>query len=169
MDRVAVIGTAGAGKSHLATRIAQLIGAPSIDRDSLLGPGQNTPEHRSAVERAVSQSRWVFDGTPFYVEDLVYPRADVVVFLDYSRRVCVWRAFRRSLRVEITRHADGPHKPVGLRGWLDPAHPIRWAWSSQPARHRKLARLADDPDLGDATWISLRTPRATEAWLRALE
>jgi hypothetical protein len=170
MERVVIIGCAGAGKSQLAARVAHQIGAAVIDRDELLGPGQDAPEHRAAAEGALAESsRWVFDGTPFYLEDLVYPAADTVVFLDYSRAICVWRAFRRSLRVELTRRAIGPHLPVGVRGWLDPIHPVRWAWSSQPRRRAQLTRLLRDPSLEHATRVHLKTPNSGVTWLRELK
>ncbi len=114
-------------------------------------------------------TRWVFDGTPFYVEDLVYPVADTVVFLDYSRAVCVWRAFWRSLGVELARRPSGPHVPVGLRGWLDPAHAVRWAWSSQPRRRAALGELLDDLSLAHARSVRFVKPRRAESWLRQLE
>ena len=139
-----------------------------IDRDEqLLGFGEGTPKYLSAIELAIAQPRWIFDGTPFWAEDLVYPVVDTVVFLDYSRVLCVSRALRRSARVELTRQPRGAHKPVGIRGWLDPEHPVRWAWSSQAERRDQLgAQLTSDQRLTGATRVHLRHPSEAEVWLR---
>jgi adenylate kinase family enzyme len=114
-ERIVVIGCAGSGKSTLACTLSGRLCLRYVARDDLLGPGQESPEHRDAVERATADQQWVFDGTPFAVEDLVYVRAGAIVFLDYSRAVVVWRSIRRAVRILITRRPDGPHQPAGLR------------------------------------------------------
>lgn len=168
-ERIVVIGCAGSGKSTLAHSLADRLGLPYIARDAILGPGQGSPEHRLAVDRATDGEGWVFDGTPFDVEDLVYARSTLVVFLDYSRLVVTWRAFRRAVRVLITGLPDGPHRRESPARWLRPTHPVRWSWSSQP-RHR--ARLRGDlgsSALAHARRLHFTRPREAAAWLRTVE
>ncbi|HVX43171.1 MAG TPA: hypothetical protein VHC49_04780 [Mycobacteriales bacterium] len=162
--RIVVMGCAGAGKSVLARRLAAHWRLTYIARDDLAGPGQNTPEFRAAVERATAAEGWVFDGTPFAVEDLVIPRADLVVFLDYSRARVTTRAIRRALRVLVTGRPDGPHQRENPLHWLQPAHPVRWSWSSQPRRRQQLCELMA---AAPAEKQHFRRPLETRRWLRA--
>src|SRR5262249_41214645 len=136
--RIVVIGTAGSGKSVMARSLAAQLNLAYIARDEILGQGQGSIEHRQSTDRATSADAWVFDGTPFDVEDLVYARSNVVVFLDYSRMTVTLRSWRRAIRLLVSGRADGPHRRENPLKWLDPAHPVRWSWSSQPRRRAQL-------------------------------
>jgi hypothetical protein len=51
----------------------------------------------------------------------------------------------------------------GFRNWLDPGHPVRWAWSNQAqARARVLAAIEQRPDL---SVVRLRSPAEVRRWL----
>jgi adenylate kinase family enzyme len=167
-QRIVVIGTAGAGKSVMARSLAKRLDLPYIPRDAILGAGQSSPEHRQAVDRATSAAGWVFDGTPFDVEDIVYARANMVVFLDYSRPTVTWRSWRRAIRVLTSGRADGPHLPDGPLRWLDPAHPVRWSWSSQPRRRAQLRAVLNSAAVAHAQRHSFTKPRKAARWLNKI-
>jgi adenylate kinase family enzyme len=167
--RIVVMGCAGSGKSTLARSLAAHLHLPYVPRDELLGPGQGSAEHRCAVDVATADERWVFDGTPFDVEDLVYPRATLVVLLDYSRTVAGGRALRRAVRVLVTGRADGPHRRESPLNWLDPAHPVRWSWSSHRRRRVRLRADLESPALTHARRLHFTRPDDTAAWLRTIE
>jgi hypothetical protein len=98
-DRVVVIGCAGSGKSTLAAALAARLGAPHVRRDGLGAEGSD--EYRRAAAEAVSGERWVFDGAPYFVEELVYGRADLIVGFRLSRGVVMRRVITRSLRESL--------------------------------------------------------------------
>lgn len=166
VERIAVVGTVGAGKSMYARKLATALQVPVLKKDEMLRDGDASPAHRAAVDAATSGARWVFDGTPFYVEDIVYRRADTIIVLDYSRLTCVWRALRRSVRLMVTRRRrDSHYAPV--RGWLNREHAIRWAWSTQPERRQRFGKLAAEALLTETRVVRFRCPRQAEAWLRS--
>jgi adenylate kinase family enzyme len=101
MNRVAVIGPAGAGKSTLAGELGVRLGIPVLHLDQLYWrPGwAATPldEWEAFQRRALAGPAWVVDAQhddmlPDWLEV-----ADVVVFLDASPMRCLWRAGRRRL------------------------------------------------------------------------
>ena len=98
-----VVGGPGSGKSSVAAQVAQLVGVAHVELDSLWwGPGW-APTGRDHLRGGLSDvlriDRWVIDGNYIdEVADLVWPRADVIVWLDPPRRVAVRRAVRRSAR-----------------------------------------------------------------------
>lgn len=107
--RVCVIGTCGSGKTTLAARLARILDCPHVELDELhWEPGwtQATPEAFAArVERATRGERWVADGNYSKVRDLLWARAETIVWLDLPfgvivRRLvarCVRRAWRREM------------------------------------------------------------------------
>jgi len=65
LDRVAVIGTTGSGKTIFARRLAAALDAPHVELDALYwGPGwTRRGSFRQDVLDAIRQPRWVVEGT----------------------------------------------------------------------------------------------------------
>ena len=161
-DRIVVIGCTGSGKSTLAAVLAARLGAAHIRQDGLGTEGSDQYRHRAAA--AVAGDRWVFDGAPYYVEELVYGRAELVVGLDLPRRVVIRGVITRSLR-ESLGWAPAPHRDPRWRAWLNREHPVRWAWSTWGDRHHELGNLSERAGAGQALIVELSTPRGVTAWL----
>jgi adenylate kinase family enzyme len=164
LDRIVVVGGTGAGKTTVARRLAVTIDAPHVELDALWWqPGwqARTAASMRAEVAARLGDRWVVDG--FYVDevgDLVWPRADLVVWLDLPRRTCVRRAVLRAAR----RRVSGAELWNGNReSWavLSPRSVWRlWKrWPTYPDRvAERLARHEGDV-------LRLRTPAAVRRWL----
>jgi adenylate kinase family enzyme len=99
--RVAVIGVTGTGKTTFAAALARKLGVPHIELDALhWEPNWVMAEldvFRERVERAVAADRWVVDGNYSKTRDLVWSRADTVVWLDYAFALTFARLLRRTL------------------------------------------------------------------------
>ncbi|HEX3454248.1 MAG TPA: hypothetical protein VHS03_06455 [Gaiellaceae bacterium] len=92
MQRVAILGSGGAGKSVLAATIAERTGLPVIQLDAVYWqPGWTKPprdEFDAKLDAAVAGERWILDGN-FLRDDRADPRfarSDTVIFLDLPRR-----------------------------------------------------------------------------------
>jgi adenylate kinase family enzyme len=88
MNRVLVVGNAGAGKSTFARRLGGTLGLPVIHLDSYFWqPGWQIPETsawRAQLIALASSPAWVMDGNYFNTFDIRLPRADSLVWLDYT-------------------------------------------------------------------------------------
>ncbi len=100
MKKVMIIGFAGAGKSTLAEQLSKIIGCQAIHMDSLHWlPNwiENTPEEeRKMLEPVLKKDKWVIDGN--YSKVLYNKRmdmADTIIFLDFNRFLCLYRAVKR--------------------------------------------------------------------------
>lgn len=161
-----VIGCAGSGKSTLARRLGAVSGLPVVERDAL--GEENSPEALAEITRVAASDRWIFDGHPYYAEEIVFGAADTVVFFDFPKSLVLRRVLRRTVVVELTGRPFGSHRPQGLRGLRDPGHPLRWAWTSHRARHVEGAALAARLD-GTHRFVHLRTSAEAANWLRSVE
>src|SRR6266852_563621 len=100
-QRILILGRTGSGKTTLARELAAAIGVPHIELDALyFGPNFSTaplPVLRERTSAAVAGDRWVSDGNKNAVRDLLWPRADTVIWLDYPLVVSLWRLAKRAL------------------------------------------------------------------------
>lgn len=100
MRRVAILGCPGSGKSTLARQLGERLGLPVIHLDTLYWlPGWRQPDsatYRARFADAFTGEAWVSEGN--FIETFAsrLPRADLVVILDRSRLLCLWRALRRA-------------------------------------------------------------------------
>jgi adenylate kinase family enzyme len=167
--RILVIGQSGSGKSTLARALADRLGVPHIELDALFhGPGWTpNPAFVPDVEAATTPEAWVADGNYSTVRDLLWSRADTVVWLDLPRTLTLRRAVVRTLRRAVTQAELWNGNREQLRGVLGASHPIRWTWETH-ARHRAEyeQRLAEQ-DWQHLTVVRLRTRAEVAAWTAA--
>jgi len=150
VNRVVVLGPAGAGKTEFAVRLSQATGIPVVHLDPIFWrPGwQPAPrdEARSALTAAVAAKRWIVDGN-FLGEDDRFRLADAVFFLDLPRLLCISRILARWMRDRGRRRPD---LPDGCAEGFDLSL-IRWVWgyrrTDRPRVLGLLAELGDDVEV----------------------
>ncbi len=102
MERIAIIGSTGSGKSTLAKRLGAALELPVVELDSLHWlPGwieRDTATFRALVDQATSGERWITEGGYSEVRDLVWGRADTIVWLNLPFWTNFWQLFRRTVR-----------------------------------------------------------------------
>ncbi|MFD9305086.1 AAA family ATPase [Streptomyces sp. NPDC060048] len=171
MQRVLVVGISGAGKSTLARGLGRRLGLPYHEMDALhfTGPGWTvSPSYAADAARIARSERWIFDSSgPEAVRDLLWRRADNVVWLDHARPVVMRRVLLRSVRRSLLRERLFGGNRERWREWLRPDHPAWWAWSRYASRRAEIGRRAGDARFAPLTVVRLHSPRAADAWLRA--
>lgn len=99
--RIVVVGNTGSGKTTLARHLATVLQVPHVELDALFWEPNWTPAavdvFRGRVAAAVSGAGWVVDGNYGKVRDLVWGRADALIWLNYPLWVNLWRLLRRSI------------------------------------------------------------------------
>lgn len=149
--RVVVIGTSGAGKSTLGEAIAARFGVELVELDALnWRPGwealsfTDPPAFLAAVDAATAGDGWVVVGNYTMARHIVWGRATHLVWLDYPKRAVMARVIRRSIARAWRRETIWGGNRESFRGWLEPGHPVRWAWRTwQSNRTQTAQRLAE--------------------------
>jgi adenylate kinase family enzyme len=172
--RVSVVGTSGAGKSTLAAELARRLGAPCVELDSVYHQAGWVPlpaaEYRARVAEAAAGECWVIDGNYSAVRDIVWARADTVVWLDLPRRTVMRRIIRRSFRrvagrVELW---NDNREHWGNLFTLDKEESvISWAWQTHAANRVKYEAAMADPANGHLRFVRLTSPAAVRRFLRS--
>jgi adenylate kinase family enzyme len=162
--RVSVVGNSGSGKSTLARALATELGVPHIELDAIFHqPGwQPLPaaDFRARVDAATVSSGWVVDGNYSTVRDLVWTRADTVVWLDLPRhavmRQVILRTVRRALlRAELWNGNRERWRNLFAR---DPDQSlIVWAWQQHAVYQARYTAAMTDPASRHLTFVRLRS------------
>lgn len=168
MDRIIVTGANGAGKSHLAMRLAAARpGIPVVSFDAIkLRTGwrqRPRPEIDAALARAIGGEAWILEGGPSMLPRAL-ERADALVWLDPPSHVRAWRLAMRPWR---HRGRTRPELPPGNidRPWEQYRFALRSLRNGAVAR-RHVADVVERCDGPGRTW-RCRTPRDIERIVQA--
>ncbi len=170
---VVVVGTTGSGKTTFASRLARLLAAPYIELDSLYWePGwvEAPPEiFRERVERALSGEGWVVDGNYSKVRDIIWQRADTVVWLDLPFRVVLWRLTRRTFERAIYREElwSGNRESLWTHFFTRESL-FLWLFQTYWRRKREYPMLFALPENAHLRTVRLRSTRQADNWLATI-
>jgi hypothetical protein len=170
--RILILGRTGSGKTTLARELAATIGVPHVELDALyFGPDFSTVPLSVLRERtsaAIAGDRWVTDGNKSAVRDLVWPRADTVIWLDYSLAVSLWRLGKRAIWRTSVLKAQAAERTgnAGLPKQLfSAAKGVLTALRSHKGQRREYPRMFAEQENQHLAVVRLRSPRATRRWL----
>jgi adenylate kinase family enzyme len=175
LRRVAVVGSPGAGKTTLARVLAYRLGVPHVELDAIfhLPDWQELPtdEFIETVSACTSSGGWVVDGNYSRVRDVVWTRADAIVWLDFSRPVVMRRVASRTISRAVRREElwNGNREPwSNLWSWDPNRSIIAWAWRYFDHRRTQIEAELHNPRWADVAFVRLRTPQAADEFLAAV-
>jgi adenylate kinase family enzyme len=168
--RILVYGVTGSGKSTAAQRIAERTGLPLTLVDELTWAPGWVPvaedEQRRVFAAVAGQDRWVLDTAYGAWLDVVLPRVELVVGLDYPR----WFSLQRLIRRAVTRAID--KKPIcngnteSFQAMLGRDSIIGWHFQSFSRKRGRMRAWA--ADAGGPAVLLFRRPGDLEAWIDTL-
>jgi predicted kinase len=171
-ERILILGRTGSGKTTLARELAATLGVPHIELDSLyFGPefsGVPLSTLRERTIAAIELDRWVTDGNKHAVRDLVWPRADTIVWLDYPVYVSLWRLAKRARArtLALSAQAARTGRRAGLpKQMLAAARGVLTALRSHRGQRRDYPRRFAQQANQHLAVARLRSPRATREWM----
>lgn len=172
-NRIAVIGATGSGKTTLAQRLGNILGLTVIELDALHWmPGWTEkpwPEIRAELDFVTLQDRWITDGNYSQVRDLIWPRADTIIWLDYPFLSIFLRLFIRTLkRVFLKVELWNGNRERFRDNFLSRDSLFVWLVTSRP-KHKKNYPLAfQEPQHAHLQVLRFTHPRQAERWMKLI-
>jgi adenylate kinase family enzyme len=170
--RVNVVGTSASGKTTFARALAERLGVPTVELDALHWEAgwaeADDAVMRERVLQATAGEEWVVDGNYSAVRDIVWGRAQAVVWLDFPLRTVLWRygsrTGRRIRSGEELWPGTGNRERLSMH-LLGRDSLLWWILTTYRRRRREYpGLLAAHPQLAA---VRLRSAAEADAWLAA--
>ena len=169
MNRVAVFGNAGGGKSTLSQRLATLTGLPLVVLDLLKYKpgGEAVPDeaYKAAHDRLLQQNQWIIDG--FGSLDTVWERldaADTLVYLDLPVLQHYWWVTKRLLKGFVVPPDSWPANSPLWKGTLNSYNTVWLCHKKLTPKYRAYVNKARETK----QVYHLRSSQAIEAFYQAV-
>jgi adenylate kinase family enzyme len=169
---VAVAGCSGSGKTTLALSLARTLGVPHIELDALFHQPGWTPldddTFKARVGQATEGPGWVVDGNYSTVREIVWQRADTVVWFELPYAVVMARTIRRTGRRTVTRQElwnENKEPWSNLWSWNPETSIIAWAASRHSVYRQRYGDAEQDPRWVGLDFVRLRSQREADAFL----
>jgi adenylate kinase family enzyme len=162
VDRIAIMGCGGSGKSHLARELGARLGIMPVHLDARYYDQDWKPLDQEAfagLQRdLVAAPRWIIDGNYASTLPIRLQAADTVIFLDLPGWACLLGILQRQAR-----HGGGQHQANGE------CNRITWNFVRYIIGYRKTmaprVRSLIAEHAGDAEVVILRSRRAASRYL----
>jgi len=166
--RILVLGSSGAGKSHLSRNLSRILGIEAIHLDDHFWHPDGHPcdarEWRETVKELAARESWIMDGTYERSLDLRLPRADAIVLLECASELCLERVLRRERWIT---KALGEKRAGGSSRQIDRNHVeyvTQYARVTRPIVLEHVERYC-----GDENVVVVEAPEGVDSLLRGLE
>ena len=168
-----MVGTSGSGKTTVARAIAERLDIQHIEMDALFWKADwgETPDSEllPRVDEETNRASWVLDGNYSRTRNIVWPKADTIVWLDYSfPRVfgqLLWRTVRRTISAKPM---WGGCKESFRISFLSRDSILLWCLQTYWRRKRNYPEILARPEHTHLQIIRLRNRRETARWLDSL-
>ncbi|PZS32542.1 MAG: adenylate kinase [Pseudonocardiales bacterium] len=167
-----MVGNSGSGKTTLARALADLLRAPCLELDGVFHQPNWTPlpaeEFRARVATIVAGPRWVIDGNYSAVREVVWPRADTIVWLDLPRAQVISQVVRRTVRRGLRHQELWNGNREDLRNVLRRDRDVNivlWSWTNHTGYRQRMTAASTDPAHAHLDFVRLRSRRQSRAWL----
>ncbi len=166
-----IVGNTCAGKTTLARHLSQVSGFPHVELDALhWGPGWAMPplaEFREQVAETIAADSWIVDGNYSRVRDLVWRRAQTMIWLDYGAHLLLWRLVWRTFRRISTRELLwGKTRETWRDAIFHRDSLFIWLFRKQWRRRREYERLLQEEEYAHLDVVRVHSPGELAEWLR---
>lgn len=140
--RIMIFGPPGAGKSTFAVNLSQSTKLPLYHLDKYFYVRnwieRDYQEFLSIQHRLVNQDSWIIDGNNTKSLEIRYARAQIVLYFNFPKRICLWRIIKRRFNKDLSIDDRAESCPEVLRWSL-----VKYLWTFNNRIKENLKKLRE--------------------------
>jgi adenylate kinase family enzyme len=121
-----IFGRPGSGKSTFSYELHKILNVPLYHLDKYFFVSNWVPrdfqEFLTIQQSNVNERAWIIDGNSTKSLEMRYAKADLVLYFNYSRFICLWRILKRlrykSPKIDDRANGCKERVPLGLIGYM---------------------------------------------------
>ena len=173
--RIIIVGTTSSGKSTLAEQLADKFGYHLIELDALnWEPNwQSAPQEVfiERVKKAIQADAWVIAGNYGTTRPITWPKAELIIWLDYPLLRILWQLTRRTVKRWWTREhlwdTNYENLWTHFKLWSEESL-FHWLFKTYWRRKREYPALLVMPEHLHLKLIHFKHPKETDEWMNTL-
>lgn len=143
MERIAILGCCGSGKSYVSRELSRLLDAPLTHLDAIYYDEAWNPLPMDTFEARqrdlVAAPRWVIDGNYNTTLHVRLQAADTIIFMDMPTAACLWGLVSRQFRHGRGQNGNGVYNRIT---WGVLRYVVGYRRSMRPRVREKIAKYA---------------------------
>ncbi len=173
-SKILVVGTSGSGKSTLARQLSKRLNLRDIELDALFWKKNwqqsDQQEFRQKIQNALhGDSGFIIHGNYGKVRDLTWGNAELVIWLDYSRPLVMWRVLKRSLRRILKNEVLWAGNTESFKKtFLTKDSIILWAWQTYNLRRQQYKELMTSSEYSHIKVLRFTKPSQVEKFINTM-
>jgi adenylate kinase family enzyme len=175
-QKIVVVGTTSSGKSTLAKILSKKTGAECIDLDYLHWEPNwvEAPDDvfRERVEKATRVERWIVAGNYHVTRDIIWKKAQAIIWLDYPFHIVFWRLLTRTIRRVLFKEKLFSDNVEDFWTHAKIWHPdslFNWLFKTYWRRKREYPQLFALPENAHLKIVHFKNPREAQKWMNELD
>ncbi|UEJ82542.1 hypothetical protein Bra3105_17200 [Brachybacterium halotolerans subsp. kimchii] len=164
MQRIAVVGSGGSGKTYVSRALGKMLDVPvtHLDAEYYDEDWHPLPAESFATRQReiVSGDRWVIDGNHCTTLPIRLAACDTVVMMDVPTTSALLGVLWRQVRHGAGQHANGVHNRLNLEVLR---YVVTYRQRMRPRMIAEMAQVAEHVDV-----VRLTSRRRARRWLRDL-
>jgi adenylate kinase family enzyme len=172
--RIVVIGSSCAGKSTLAFRLSELLALKYIQLDALYWKAdwqaREKDEFNELVINEINSEKWAVDGNYGIIRHLIWPKAEIVIWLNYDFSLVLKRALVRTIKRIVTKEElFSGNRETFKKSFFDKDSILWWVITTFHRRRKEIPLMLKEKEYEHLKVIEIRKAKELDKLLASIK
>jgi adenylate kinase family enzyme len=168
--RIVIVGASGAGKSSLAEELSCILRIPCFELDGSTEQDRPESDLQAYVHRIAGLEAWIVPADYTSIRQILWPRAEAILWLDYPLPFALTRLARREFTVYLIQKVfvRQTYSNFWMK-YLNKLQAFRRAFYMHRRNRRNLLSLLQQKEFTHIVLLRFKKPAQTSAWVSELK